>query len=69
MLRQPRVSLHRDVTGQLVVQLWLPEELWTTLPDEMRVGAEVRCLIALISQGINAQQSVANAVGDAELQA
>ena len=68
-LRQPRVALHRDSTQQLVVQLWLPEELWAALPQEMRDGREVRCLVALISQGINAQQTVANAVGECELQA
>ena len=67
--RQPRVALHRDTTRQLVVQLWLPEELWAALPLEMRDGGEVRCLVALISQGINAQQTVANAVGGCELQA
>ena len=52
-----------------MVQLWLPEELWAALPQEMRDGGEVRCLVALISQGINAQQTVANAVGECELQA
>ena len=34
----------------------------------MRRGGAVRCIVSLISQGINAQQTVANAVGGTQLQ-
>ena len=68
----------------LVLHLYLPRDLWLELPAALRYegGGEdaggargtgegvgvVRCVVALISLGINAQQSVANAVGATELQ-
>ena len=44
--------------------MWLAPDVWAVLPKEMaRRRGPVRCIGSLISQGINAQQAVANDVG------
>ena len=63
-----RVEISRREAGQLSVQLWLPARLWQALPLALQQGSPVHCHVALISQGINAQQTVANAIGETELQ-
>ena len=52
----------------LVLEIFMPRARWAELPEELKQGQLIRCVVALISQGINAQQSMANAVGHAELQ-
>eukprot|EP00900_Chrysochromulina_parva_P018750 jgi/Chrpa1/26877/Chrysochromulina_OHIO_Genome00011884-RA len=52
----------------LVLEIFMPPARWAELPEELKQGQLIRCIVALISQGINAQQSMANAVGHAELQ-
>ena len=49
--------------------MWLSKCQWERLPAALQGGTPVRCVLSLISQGINAQQTVANAMGVAELQA
>ncbi|KAL1524848.1 hypothetical protein AB1Y20_019728 [Prymnesium parvum] len=65
----PRVVISRSPADErLVVELFLSATRWEWLPAQLRGGQSVRCVVALISQGINLQQSVANAVGETELQ-
>ena len=64
----PAVRLSRDADGELLLELWLPPARWVLLPSSLQGGGSVRLVLALISLGINAQQSVANAVGATKLQ-
>ena len=52
----------------LIVEIFMAPARWAELPEALRGGQVIKCVVALISLGINAQQSVANAVGHAELQ-
>ena len=51
-----------------MLRLWLPAAAFERLPAHLKQGEAVRCVVALFSQGINAQQTVANAMGEAGLQ-
>ena len=45
--------------------MWLPAERFDALPSVLQHGTHIKCVVALITQGINAQQTVANAVAPA----
>jgi hypothetical protein len=71
-------SLSRGFGSQLVVQVAISPHLWDRLPPSLRGGGAaplrpcarlIRCVVVLFSQGIDAKQSFAHAMGGAELQA
>ena len=61
----PRVALTRGHARQLLAEVWLPAERFDALPSVLQHGTHIKCVVALITQGINAQQTVANAVAPA----
>jgi len=64
----PTVRISREPDRGLVLEIFISPRRWELLPESLRYGQPIRCIVALISLGINAQQSVANAVGTTELQ-
>ena len=66
--RKRGVNVRRDDVGRIKLELRVGKNIWQYLPHSLNQGRSIRIVIVLISQGINAQQTVANAMGGDMLQ-
>ena len=53
----------------LLITLSLPEPEWHALPSRLRRGSQLAVVVVLFSQGVNEQQTIANATRSTALQA
>ena len=61
----PEIS---GVRGAIEVAVFLPPSTWRHVPKELQAGYVFRIVPILISQGVNEMQTIANKMGDTEVQ-